>query len=103
MIGDVIGDILGGLIAGENLSKRVETLIRILFGLLGVVLCAAGMVKTLAYDAGLAFRMAGAFMFAMLACFCGFNIVMLTKWKWPGRLFLLSLALLFAVRIIFGP
>jgi len=103
MIDDIIGDILGDIAAGSNPSKRYQGLIRIIFGLLGAVLSAAGMVKTYAYDAGLAFRLAGIFLFAMLFCFCGFNIVLHRKWKWPGRLFLLSLPLLFAVRIIFGP
>jgi hypothetical protein len=103
VIGDIIGDIIGDLIFGSDPSKRSQALVRVLFGSMGVVLSAAGMVKVISYEAGLAFRLAGMFMFAMLICFCGFNIVLLTKWKWPGRLFLLSLPLLFAVRIIFGP
>ena len=103
MIDDIIGDILGDIIAGSNPSKRSQVLVRIFFGLLGSVLSAAGMVKTYTYDAGLAFRLAGMFLFGMLLCFCVFNIVLHRKWKWPGRLFLLSLPLLFAVRIIFGP
>jgi hypothetical protein len=102
MIGDIIGDIFGDIISGSDPSKRSQAVIRILFGLLGAVLSAAGVVKTVSYDAGLAFRLAGMFMFAMLMCFCGFNIVLLRKWKWPGCLLLLSLPLLFAVRIIFG-
>jgi len=103
MIGEIIGDIFGEIFSGGDPSKRSLAVIRILFGLLGVVLSAAGLVKTFSYDAGLAFRLAGLFLFAMLACFCGFNIVLHRNWKWPGRLFLFSLPLLFAVRIIFGP
>ena len=103
MIGDIIGDILGDITGGSDPSKRSQAIIRILFGLVGVVLSAAGMVKTMSYEAGLPFRMAGVFLFAMLLCFCGFNILLHRKWKWPGRLFLVSLPLIFAVRIIFGP
>jgi hypothetical protein len=102
MIGDIIGDILGDAIAGSDPSKKAQALMRVLFGLVGVALSVAGMIKMFSYDAGLAFRLAAIFLFAMLACFCGFNIVLLRKWKWPGRLFLLSLPLLFAVRIVFG-
>ena len=64
MIGDIIGDIFGEIISGKDPSKRSQEIIRILFGLLGVVLSAAGMIKTFSYDAGLAFRMAGIFLFA---------------------------------------
>jgi hypothetical protein len=103
MIGDTLGDILGDIIPGSNSSKRSQALIRMLFGLVGAVLSAAGMIKTYTYDAGPAFRLAGMFLFATLLSFCAFNIVLHRKWKWPGRLFLLSLPLLFAVRIIFGP
>ena len=102
MIGDIIGDIFGEIISGSDPSKRSQAVVRILIGLLGVVLSAAGLVKTFSYDAGLPFRLAGMFLFAMLLCFCGFNIVLHRKWKWPVRLFLVSLPLLFAVRIIFG-
>ena len=103
MIGDIIGDIIGDAIVGSDPSKKAQAVIRALFGLLGAALSIAGMVKMFSYDAGLAFRLAAVFLFAMLACFCGFNIVLLRKWKWPGRLLLISLPLLFAVRIIFGP
>jgi len=102
MIGDIIGDILGDFISGGEPSKKAQAVIRILFGMLGAALSVVGMVKIFSYDAGLAFRLAGIFMFAMITCFCGLNIVLLRKWKWPGRLFLLSLPLLFSVRIIFG-
>ena len=103
MIGDIIGDMIGEFITGGEPSKKAQTVIRILCGLAGVMLSLAGAVKTASYDAGLAFRLAGVFMFGMLICFCGFNIALFRQWKWPGRLFLLSLPLLFAVRIIFGP
>jgi hypothetical protein len=102
MIGDIIADMLGEAISGGEPSKRAQAVVRVLVGLVGAVLSVAGMVKIFSYDAGLAFRLAGIFMFAMLACFCALNIVLLRKWKWPGRLFLLSLPLLFAVRIVFG-
>ena len=103
MIGDIIGDIIGEAITGGDPSKKAQAVIRALVGLVGVALSIAGMVKMVSYDAGPAFRLTAVFLFAMLTCFCGFNIVLLRKWKWPGRMLLLSLPLLFAVRIIFGP
>ena len=103
MIGDIIGDILGDVLVGSDPSKRGQAIARALCGLVGVALSNAGMIQMFNYDAGLAFRLAAMFLFAMLACFCGFNIVMLRKWKWPGRLLLLSLPLIFVVRIVFGP
>jgi amino acid transporter len=102
MLDDLFSDILGDMVFGRDPSKRTPAVIRVLFGLLGVFLSIAGLVKTASYDAGLAFRLAGVFMFLMLACFCGLNIVLRPKWKWPGRGLLLSLPALFVVRIIFG-
>ena len=102
MIGDIIGDIVGEIISGSDPSKKFQAFTRVLVGLVGVALSIAGMVKMFSYDAGLAFRLAAVFLFAMLACFCGINIALFKKWKWPGRLLLLSFPLLFVVRIIFG-
>jgi hypothetical protein len=76
--------------------------LRVLFGLLGLFLAGAGIYHVLSYDAGLAFRAAGATLFFFIACFCAFNVVLLRPWKWPGRLTLLSIAGLFVVRIVFG-
>ncbi|UCF92110.1 MAG: hypothetical protein JSW39_28235 [Desulfobacterales bacterium] len=102
MLGDILGEIFGEIVFGADSSQRTQAVMRVLFGLLGVILSIAGIVKTVSYDAGLAFRLAGVFMFLMLACFCSFNVVLLRKWKWPGRCLLLSLPALFAVRLIFG-
>jgi len=102
MLDDLFSDILGDMLFGRDPSKRTQNVMRVLFGLLGVCLSIAGVVKTMSYDAGIAFRLAGVFMFVMLVCFCGFNIVLLRKWKWPGRGLLLSLPALFVVRFIFG-
>lgn len=103
MLGDIFNGILGELLAGKLRSERLQIYIRMLFGLVGTFLSIAGVLKTATYAAGLPFRLAGMFLFVALGCFCLFNITLLRKWRWPGRLCLISLPLLFAVRIVFGP
>jgi len=41
-------------------------------------------------------------LFAFLAVFCLFNVALARTWRWPGRMLVLSLVLLFVVRILFG-
>lgn len=102
MLGDIIGEILGEVVVGKSLSERLKSVVRILFGLTGAILSLVGMFHTASYSAGLPFRLAGMLLFAAIGCFCFFNIMLLRKWKWPGRLCIISLPLLFLVRIIFG-
>ena len=65
MIGDIIGDIFGEVMIGKDPSEKAQAIIRALFGLVGVALSIAGMIKMFSYDAGLAFRMAAFFLFAI--------------------------------------
>ncbi|OGR19440.1 MAG: hypothetical protein A2X81_05170 [Desulfobacterales bacterium GWB2_56_26] len=103
MLGDIIGEIFGGLLAGKLRSERLQIYTRMFFGVIGTFLSIAGVVKTATYAAGLPFRLAGMFLFVSLGCFCLFNITLLRKWRWPGRFCLISLPMLFVVRIVFGP
>ena len=100
----MLDDLFSGLfdIGGGDLTKRKEFIIRLIIGIAGVALSIAGIVHMVDYNAGLPFRLAGAAIFICLACFCGFNIAMQRKWRWPGRCFVLSFVGIFVVRIIFG-
>lgn len=86
-----------------DLSKRGEVVVRLLFGLLLAALGVAGMWFTHGYDASAHFRWAGIALFFFLACFGLFNVAFGRTWRWPGRLFVVSLVMLFVVRILFGP
>lgn len=97
-----LDDLLESIELGGKAGPRTGAVFRILFGLVGLFLSGAGIYHLLNYDAGLAFRLAGATLFFFLGCFCLFNVVLLRPWKWPGWLLLLSFAGLFVVRIVFG-
>lgn len=107
----MIGELLAGLL-GEALSERLgdsrrtQTLFRLGFGLLGSGLSIAGFMHfMLRVDPGRNTPMHASMLllFAMLACFCLFNIALLRRWRWPGRLFVFALVALFATRFAFGP
>jgi hypothetical protein len=101
---DWLGDLLGDALVGDRrLSKRGETVVRWLFGLLLVGLAAAGAWKSLTYEAGWPFRVVGALFFVALASFGLFSVCLRRPWRWPGCSIGVALALLFAVRILFGP
>jgi hypothetical protein len=97
-----LDDLLDGF--GPDLkSKRAQAVIRVLFGLLGLVLSAAGAWRMRGYDAGLHFRLTAALLFFFLGAFFLVNVIMVRKTSWPWKGFLLSFVLLFVVRILFGP
>lgn len=97
-----LGDMLDGF--GPDLkSKRAQALIRVLFGLLGLVLSAAGAWHMRSYDASLHFRIAGAILFFFLGAFFLVNVILTSKASWSWKGFILSFVLLFVVRIVFGP
>ena len=97
-----LGDLLDGF--GPDLkSKRAQAVIRVLFGLLGLVLSAAGGWHMRGYDAGLHFRLAGAAVFFFLGAFFLVNVILARNASWSWKGLLLSFALLFVVRILFGP
>lgn len=107
MIGELLVGLLGEALA-ERLgdSRRTRTLLRLGFGLLGTGLAIAGFAHFLArVDPGRnpAMHASMLLLFAMLACFCLFNIALLRRWRWPGLAFVFALVALFATRFAFGP
>lgn len=82
---------------------RLQAALRIGFGLLGLGLSLVGIGHLLGPQSPLpvlAWQLAGALLFLALGCFCLFNVVLLRPWRWPGRLTLLALPLLFLVRLL---
>jgi hypothetical protein len=106
VIDDILGSILGGLL-GERLgrSRRAQLLLRLFWGLLGASLGAAGAVYVGmgGTGGGIHLRACAVALFVFLAAFSLFNVALARAWRWPGRLFVLSLVLLFVARIAFGP
>ena len=86
-------------------GRRAKIVLRLLFGLLGLGLGAAGTWHMLMGDVegGPHLRTVAASMFAFLALFFALNVALLKPWRWPGLGFCASLVLLFAVRIVLGP
>ncbi|HUG13026.1 MAG TPA: hypothetical protein VMM36_18555 [Opitutaceae bacterium] len=85
-------------------SKRATTIFRIFFGVLGLLLGAAGAWHMLAGGVTGSFHMraTAALMFVFLALFFGINVALHKPWRWPGLGFVASFVLLFVVRIAFG-
>ena len=107
----MIGELLAGLL-GEALaqrlgdSRRTQTLLRIGFGLLGTGLSIAGFMHfMLRVDPcrNAPMHASMLLLFAMLACFCLFNVALLRRWRWPGGFFVLALVALFVTRFALGP
>jgi hypothetical protein len=107
MIGDLLEALGEGIVVGKGEpSRRAQVLFRLFFGLLGTGLAAAGGIhfsSASELTSNVAMRLSMVVLFGALGCFCLFNVALLRTWRWPGRLFLISLAALFATRILFGP
>jgi hypothetical protein len=107
VIDDILAGLFGEVVFGRlSRSRRARLLLRLFFGILGTALGVAGAVHVgLAdrYGAGVALRACGAALFVFLSAFFLFNVALGRPWRWPGRLFVLSLVLLFVARIAFGP
>lgn len=95
-------DLFDGLGSTRPLSKGGQRIVRLVFGVVLAVLGVAGAWKVGSAEGGVAFRSAGAAMFATLALFGVLGIAFGVRVKRLGCLFLLSVALLFVVRILFG-
>jgi hypothetical protein len=102
MLDDLLENIdLSGRASGR--PSAAAGAVRRVFGLLGLALSLVGAVRCFSYAAGVHFRLAGALLFVAVACFCLFNVALARQWLWPILLVPLSLAALFAVRIMLGP
>ena len=106
---DFLGELLSGIL-GEAVmsrlgdSRRVQTLARMFFGLLGAGLGIAGAIHfgLRSPGANLPMHLSMIALFLALASLCLFNVSLLRSWRWPGRLFVASFVALFATRILFG-
>ena len=98
-------DLFESIDFGVSASKKLQIIIRIFFGFIGVFLAGAGIWKML-FDypeAGLPLRMAfAALMFFMGAIF-GVNVALHKRVAWPFKGFALAFVGMFLVRFIFGP
>ena len=99
-------DLFDDIHFGGQASKRAQTIVRIVFGAIGLFLAIAGLLHVLIAakfaGVGLPVRLAMANLFAFLGFFCAINIVLHKPSRWPGRGFLASLVLLIVVRLVFG-
>ena len=84
-------------------SKRAQSVMRVLFGLVGTALSAVGAWHTLDYDASLHFRLAGVALFVFLGAFFLVNVTLARKSTWPLKGFAAAFVMLFVVRILLGP
>ena len=104
MLDDLIETLFDDVDLGLKGSQRAQVIMRIFFGGLGLLLSLVGTWHMLfRAEGGLHLRLGMALMFAVLASFCLFNVCLLKRWRWPGRLFLVSFVLLFVLRIVLGP
>ena len=97
-----LDDLFDGIDLGVGRSRRVRGALRLLFGLLGTGLSGAGAWHTMGYDAGLAFRLAGALLFVFMGAFFLVNVTLGLRASWPWKGFVAAFVLLFVVRILFG-
>ena len=98
-----LDDLLDGVGSDLGKSRRAQTVIRVLFGVLGVALSAAGARHMTGYDASLHFRGAAVLLFVFLGAFFLVNVTLARPAGWPWKGLLASFVLLFVVRIVLGP
>jgi len=104
---DLLGELFGEAVSRRlGNSRRAQLLARVFFGLLGAGLGIAGAVHfarrpDLTSNTPMWISMIALFVF--LSSFSLFNVGLGRTWRWPGKLFLVSLVALFMTRILFGP
>jgi hypothetical protein len=106
MIDDILAGLFGEMAFGRlNNTKRAQLIARLFFGIPGAVLAVIGCYHFLssATTSNVAMQASVVALFLFLGCFSLFNVALGRKWRWPGKLFILSLAALFVTRILFGP
>jgi hypothetical protein len=106
MLDDLLGELFGEFAIGRGTnSRRAQLLARMFFGMLGAGLGVAGAVHfarrpELTGNAPMWISMIA--LFGFLSAFSLFNVGLGRAWRWPGVLFLVSVAALFVTRILFG-
>ena len=107
MIDEALVQIFGEALFGRlGASARSRLLARLFFGLLGAALGIVGafvIAERTASSPNLVLRVSIVALFAFLSAFSLFNIALARRWRWPGILFLVSLAATFVARIAIGP
>jgi hypothetical protein len=98
-----LDDLFDGFALDLGRSKRVRALLRVLFGLLGVGLSAAGAWHMGGYEASLHFRLAALLLFVFMGAFFLVNVILAWRASWPWKGFVAAFVLLFVVRIVLGP
>jgi hypothetical protein len=98
-----LDDLLDGIGPEIGKSKRAHWVVRVLFGLLGVALSAAGAWHMVGYDASLHFRLAAVALFVFVGAFFLVNVTLARRASWPWKGLLAAFVLLFVVRIVLGP
>jgi hypothetical protein len=98
-----LDDLLDGIGPDIGKSRRAQWVVRVLFGLLGTGLAAAGAWHMLSYEASLHFRLAGIALFVCMGALFLVNVTLLRRASWPWKGFVAAFVLLFVVRIVFGP
>jgi hypothetical protein len=106
MFDDLLGELFRETVFGRlTPSRRAQLLVRMFFGLLGAGLGIAGAVhfaRRPDVTSNTPMWVSMVAMFVFLASFSLFNVGLGRTWRWPGRLFLVSLGALFMARIAFG-
>lgn len=93
-------------LTGRSPRRPREWLFRSLFGALGTALGLLGLWQVLGPDSPIpvvAWRIPAAMLMGGVAAFSLFNVLLWRRWRWPGRLCLISLPLLFIVRLAVPP
>lgn len=97
-----LDDLIGGIGSTRTPSKRGQWVARLVLGGILGVLGIAGAYRVATADGGAALRMSGVLMFGALAAFGLLGISCGLRVRLFGCLFLVSVAVLFATRILFG-
>jgi hypothetical protein len=106
VLDNLLGELFGEAVFGRlGKSRRVQLLVRVFFGLLGAGLGIVGALHftrrpNLTNNTPMWISMIA--MFVFLASFSLFNVGLGRTWRWPGKLFVVSVVALFVTRILFG-
>jgi uncharacterized membrane protein len=105
MIDEILAGIFGEAVFGRiGHSRRAELVARLFFGVLGAGLGLVGAVHVAQRidtpNRVMSASMVAAFLF--LSCFSLFNVALARAWRWPGTLFLVSLAAVIVSRLALG-
>jgi hypothetical protein len=99
---DLLGTLFEDADLGTSRSRRTTLVARMAFGLIGATLCLAGayVFLTRADPGGTpVLRVCMAAVFASIAAFCLFNVMLGRSWKWPWLSVAACVIALFATRL----